>query len=336
VVAVILGVVGAIYCLLSAVAFGAMAVFGKLAYDEGVTVGDLLLVRFGIAALVMLVIVRWRGGFAGLTRRTAVAAFAMGAFGYAAQSASYFAALNRIDASLLALLLYFYPVLVMVGAVALGREHWSAQRAGALSLALGGMALVLTGSITGRFDWLGAALGLTSARVYTVYILTGDRLVAGTPPLPLTALVCCGAATTYAVATAVRGGPTSLDSGFAAWGWLLALSLVSTVAAILLFFAGLARVGPSVAAILSIIEALVTISLAALVFGETLSPRQLVGGALVLLAVLLVQLPGRRPTTPPLPGRVPVEQVPRVATSHVGGTSDEYTVFRECGSKPGD
>ena len=53
---------GAVFCLLSAIGFGAMAVFGKLAYDDGVTVGDLLLVRFGIAAVVMLAIVRARGG----------------------------------------------------------------------------------------------------------------------------------------------------------------------------------------------------------------------------------------------------------------------------------
>ena len=115
---------GAIYCLLSAAAFGAMAIFGKLAYDEGVTVGDLLLVRFVVAAVVLLGIVWWRGGSA-RSRRTAVAAFAMGAVGYAAQSASYFAALDRIDASLLTLLLYLYPVLVMAGAVALKRESWS-------------------------------------------------------------------------------------------------------------------------------------------------------------------------------------------------------------------
>ncbi len=299
---------GAAYCLLSAIAFGAMAVFGKLAYAEGVTVGDLLLVRFGIAALVMLGVVRWWGGFGSLSRRTAVAAFGMGALGYAAQSASYFAALDRIDASLLALLLYVYPVLVMAGAVALGRERWSPRRAGALVLALLGMVLVMTGSMTSRFDWLGAALGMTAALVYTVYILTGDRLVAGTPPLPLSALVCCGAATTYAVSTVLRGGPTSLDSGWAAWGWLLALSLVSTVAAILLFFAGLARVGPSIAAILSVLEALVTIGLAALVFGESLTPQQMAGGALVLVSVVVVQWPGRRPlrgTVPASSGRVP-------------------------------
>ena len=192
---------GAIYCLLSAAAFGAMAIFGKLAYDEGVTVGDLLLVRFGVAAVVMLAIVWWRGGFGPLPRRTAVAAFAMGAVGYAAQSASYFAALDRIDASLLTLLLYLYPVLVMAGAVALKRESWSRRRLAALGLALSGILLVLLGAATDRFDWVGVALGVTSALVYTAYILTGDRVLTGIAPLSLTALVCCGAATTYAVAT---------------------------------------------------------------------------------------------------------------------------------------
>ena len=216
---------GAVFCLLSAIGFGAMAIFGKLAYDEGVTVGDLLLVRFGVAAVVMLGIVWWRGGFGALPRRTAVAAFAMGAVGYAAQSASYFAALDRIDASLLTLLLYFYPVLVMVGAVALKRESWSRRRLAALGLAFAGILLVLLGAATSAFDWLGAALGVTSALVYTAYILTGDRVLSGIAPLSLTALVCCGAATTYAVATVLRGGPTSLDAGPAAWFWLVTLAL---------------------------------------------------------------------------------------------------------------
>ena len=288
------GDVGAIFCLLSAIGFGAMAIFGKLAYDEGVTVSDLLLVRFGVAAVVMLGIVWWRGGFGVLPRRTAVAAFAMGAVGYAAQSASYFAALDRIDASLLTLLLYIYPVLVMVGAVALKRESWSRRRVAALGLALAGILLVLLGAATSRFDWLGAALGVTSALVYTAYILTGDRVLSGIAPISLTALVCCGAATTYAAATVLRGGPTSLDAGPAAWFWLVTLALVSTVGAIILFFAGLARVGPSVASILSILEPVVTVGLAAAVFSESLSTGQLLGGVLVLGAVVVVQWPRSR------------------------------------------
>ena len=218
----------------------------------------------------------------------------MGAVGYAAQSASYFAALDRIDASLLTLLLYVYPVLVMVGAVVLRRERWSGRRAAALSLALLGMLLVLSGAAGHRFDWVGVGLGLTAAVVYTAYILVGDRVLGGIAPIPLTALVCCGAFSTYAVATVVRGGPT-LGFGAAGWGWLVAVALVSTVGAIILFFAGLARVGPSVASILSVLEPVVTIGLAAVIFGESLSRgtarRRCTGAG----RRLVVQWPVRRP-----------------------------------------
>jgi drug/metabolite transporter (DMT)-like permease len=65
--------------------------------------------------------------------------------------------------------------------------------------------------------------------------------------------VTTGAATTFGLAGLVSG---SLDAGFAqeGWIWLVALGLVSTVSAIALFFAGLKRVGPSTAAILSTLE----------------------------------------------------------------------------------
>jgi drug/metabolite transporter (DMT)-like permease len=69
---------------------------------------------------------------------------------------------------------------------------------------------------------------------------------------------------------------------------------VSTVVAILTFFAGLERVGPSAAAILSVFEPVVTVVLAALVFGDSLAAIQVLGGALVLAAVVVVQWPAAR------------------------------------------
>ena len=78
------------------------------------------------------------------------------------------------------------------------------------------------------------------------------------------------------------------------YGWLAALALVSTVGAVALFFAGLRRVGPTAASILSTVEPVVTVALAFAVFGESLSPAQLTGGALVLAAVLTVRAP-RKP-----------------------------------------
>jgi drug/metabolite transporter (DMT)-like permease len=59
---------------------------------------------------------------------------------------------------------------------------------------------------------------------------------------------------------------------------------------IVLFMAGLARVGPSTASIASTVEPPFTVALAWIVFGETLGPLQLAGGAFVLSAVVLLQL----------------------------------------------
>jgi drug/metabolite transporter (DMT)-like permease len=284
--------VGPLLCLLSAAGFGAMGIFGKLAYDAGVDVGDLLLVRFSMAAAVLLAVAALRGALRGLSRRAVAIPLAMGAIGYATQSGLYFSALERMDASLLALVLYTYPALVCVGAIALGRERASARRVAALLIASAGAALVLAGAATGSVDALGAAMGFSAALAYTVYILVGDRAVAGIPLLALAALVCTGAATTFAVAALVRGGP-DLSFEAAGWGWIGAIALVSTVGAILTFFAGLARVGPSAAAILSVLEPVVTVGLAAAAFGETLAAIQLGGGALVLAAVVVMQWPGR-------------------------------------------
>ncbi|MGZ8647327.1 MAG: DMT family transporter, partial [Solirubrobacteraceae bacterium] len=73
---------GALLCLASAAAFGAMGIFGKLAYDEGATVGTLLATRFALAALVLWLVVlasRGIGDLRALSRRDVVIAVALGA-----------------------------------------------------------------------------------------------------------------------------------------------------------------------------------------------------------------------------------------------------------------
>jgi len=283
---------GPLLCLLSAAAFGAMAIFGKYAYDAGVTVGDLLLVRFAMAAAVLLPLAFATGALRGLARRAVLAALAMGAVGYATQAGLFFLALERMDASLLALVLYTYPAFVLVGAVLLRREKATRKRVLALVAALSGTVLVLAGAGGGAVDALGVAMGVGAALAYTTYILVGDKVLAGTPPLALSALVCSGATATFLLVSVPSGGP---ELAFAAegWGWLAAIALVSTVAAVIAFFAGLERVGPSAAAILSTLEPVVTVGLAAAAFGESLAGVQLLGAGLVLSAIVVMQLPER-------------------------------------------
>jgi drug/metabolite transporter (DMT)-like permease len=283
---------GTLLCLGSGAAFGAMAVFGKLAYGDGATVGTLLAVRFVLAAALFWALVL-AGGAAqevrALAGRDIGVGLAMGGCGYALQAGCYFAALERIDASLLSLLLYTFPAIVAAAAVALGRERMDARRLAALGLAFGGLVLVVAGAGAGALDPLGAALGLGAAVVYSTYILVSDGIVTRVRPRVLSALVCTGAAASLTVGSALLGELRPGELTAAGWGWLACLAVVSTVASISLFFAGLRRVGPTTASILATVEPLVTVLLAFVVFGETLGVLQVVGGGLVLAAVLVLQ-----------------------------------------------
>lgn len=280
---------GAVLCLLSAVAFGAMTIFGKLAYEAGVSVMTLLFTRFALAALVLWVAFTLRGGLPGVARPTVISALALGAVAYATQAGLFFSALTRMDASLLALLLYTYPALVTLGAIALGRESASRRRAAALLVSSGGLVLILAGTATGGLDPLGVAMGLAAAVTYAGYILISHVVTDDLPPVAFATLVTTGAAMSFGVAGVATG---TLDAGFDSegWLWLVLIALISTVLAIALFFAGLSRVGPSSAAILSAFEPLSTVVFAYLAFGEALSALQLFGGALVIAAVIALQL----------------------------------------------
>lgn len=288
---------GTLMCLASAAGFGAMAVFGKLSYENRVTVGTLLAVRFVLGAALFwgLMVARGTAGeLRTLPRRDVLLALGLGAFGYAGQAATYFAALERIDASLLALLLYTYPAIVTVAAIALGRERFDGRRLVALALTSAGLVLVLAFAGTGSLDGLGSALALAAAGIYSVYILVSHGVAARMRPELLSALVCTGAAVTLTAGSAALGDlrPGAVTLG--GWGWLVCLAVVSTVGAITLFFAALARIGPSSTAIVSTIEPPVTVVLAFLVFGETLGALQTLGGALVVGGVLALHVRLRR------------------------------------------
>jgi drug/metabolite transporter (DMT)-like permease len=293
---------GAALCLLSAAGFGAMAIFGKLAYEDGVGTLQLLLVRFAFASVIFAAILAVVPGQIAEARRAALRAvmigLALGAVGYATQAGLYFAALRRMDASLLALVLYSYPAWVTLAAFALGRERPDRRRVAALALASAGLAVVLLGAGSGALDAAGVAMGLGAALAYTVYILVADRTGPALPPLVLSALVCAGATLTFALAQALSAG-AELGVEGQAWLWLALIAIVSTALPIVTFFAGLARVGPSAASILSTFEPVVTVGLAYLAFGERLSAVQLAGAVLVLAAAMLLAVPpGRRERVP--------------------------------------
>lgn len=282
----------AILVALAAACFGAMAVFARHAYRVGVDPLALLFIRFSLAAAVLVPVMAayrtpWPQG------RALGALILMGGLGYVSQSLSFFSALQYAPAALVALLLYLHPVLIaLVGRYVMG-EAMGFHRAASIAVALIGTAFVLGFSHSAQ--WQGYALGVLAAVLYSIYLMTGQSVLAGVTPLAAATTVIVSAAGVFGVlclATTPQW-PTTPES----WGAAVAIAIVSTVFAILLLFAGMRVLGATDAATISMLEPVVTAFLGVWLLGESLSAFQWIGIGLVVMAVIrLVRCGAPQPT----------------------------------------
>lgn len=279
---------GVLLCLLATAIFSGSLVLAKLGHAAGATMGTLLAIRFALASGVLWALAARRGGLRGVARRDGRRAFVLGLV-MAGQTSLLFAALTRIEASLGELLTFVYPALVVLGAIALRHEPASPRRLVALALAMAGVALVLAGAGTGTLDPLGVALALGGAVLNAVYVLAAGRIGPRVPALTFSALLCSGAAAAFAIVGGAAGA-VQLQLSAAAWAVGIALALGSTVCALTLFLAGVARLGAGRASILATLEPPLACLLAFALLGERLAPPQVLGGVLVVSAALVLQM----------------------------------------------
>ncbi|SDM56205.1 EamA family transporter [Allokutzneria albata] len=278
---------GSLLMLVSATGYGLLALFGTWARGAGLSEIAVMAFRFALAALALWLIVAVRRPPAA-SRSALVASVALGGLCWSIQSVAYLLAVVRVGSSLAGLLLYTYPVLVVIVAVLAGRQRWNSGFALALGLVLAGLALVLgAGFAFTGLDLSGVVAGLVAAVTYTTFILASEPLSERVDPFLFTALAMTGAACATGVLTLVRG---DLDLGAVGQAGmsLLGLALLATVVPALTFLLGLRHVGASAAAVLSCAEVVVTCVVAHAVLGDHLTPVQLAGCATILAAVVVL------------------------------------------------
>jgi drug/metabolite transporter (DMT)-like permease len=183
----------------------------------------------------------------GLGSRLLLAELGLGVV-YGGMTIAFFESLTWLSAGVATLLLYTYPVLVTVIATVVLDESMTVSKA--------------------------LALGCT---------VSGVGLIASVDALALSAL---GAAATI-VPYGLLAGTLSIPATGTAWGLIGGITLVATIIPLLAFNEGLARIEASSASIVSTAEPLTTVVLGALLLGEVLTPATVLGGAAILLGVVL-------------------------------------------------
>jgi drug/metabolite transporter (DMT)-like permease len=276
---------GISWITLSALGFGSMALFARIAYADGVGTTSLLAWRFILASLLLGVLL--------LVRRTPLprgrdlcGLIGLGVL-FAAMAWAYFAALHYTSSGMVALMVYTYPLIVAVLGALFGLDRFGFAEGRALTACSLGLMLLLGQALSvGRP--LGIALALLAGLLYAIYILLSGRVGRGIDSIAATWVVL----TTAGVMHGCIALSTGLSWPSTGHGWLamLALASFSSALAVVALLTGLRMVGPTMASVLSTLEPVVTVVLGISFLGESLSLPNLGGSLLVLGAAASLAL----------------------------------------------
>lgn len=278
--------IGFIFVSLAGVGFGFLGIFARLAFQSGLSVGELLTFRFTLAALLLwLGLTIFKPTLIPLSFRQIFISICLGVFGYALFSTLYFKALEGISVPLAALLLFTFPIFVNLGAHFILKERMTGREVFSLLLAILGLGVLLWGPLVVN-SRTSVLFGLGSAISYSIYVLVSGKLQKNVRPLSSSLYVV----TSTAVALYFYHHPSFhrlLELNSQQILIIIGIATVSTILPLTLFLAGLQRLTSSQAAMIVMIEPIVAALAASLLLGEILTKVQLLGAGMVLVALIL-------------------------------------------------
>lgn len=278
--------------VLSAFTFATKSILAKMSYNYGVDAITVLTIRMIFAGLIFAGILAYKLSFRqwklDFTAGQWGAIVALGIFGYYLSALFDFSGLMYVDASLGRMILFLYPTLVVLINAAISRSHISGSTWLALGLCYGGIFMMMLPNIGGGQSnlWLGSGLIFTSALLYASYMVSIDRLLRNLDAIRLTSLIMVVSSISVIIHFSVTNDFKSLLS-VAAPVYIngALMGLFSTVLPIYALAAGVARVGASRAALISMMGPVLTLLMGVLLLDEHLTIIQLAGMFLVMAGV---------------------------------------------------
>lgn len=252
--------------------------------------------RASFSFLVLFVALRLLRGRDGLrvSARDLGQLFLIGILGVAASNYFYYLAIERTNVATAITVQYTAPIWVLLYTVARRLQKFTLQRVAAVGLAVTGIALVigLLGKTGLRLDTIGVFAALLAAFSFAFYNIAGHNILARRDRWTVL-LYTTGSASLFWLLVNPPWKLMAAHYSGAQWFFLLLFSLLSVLAPFAFYFAGLQHLEPTRAIIVSCLEPVFSIVIAAIVLGEVMRPLQVIGIVFVLAAITVAQLPDR-------------------------------------------
>ena len=191
---------------------------------------------------------------------------------------------------------FMYPVFTALTMMLFFHERRRISTIVAIAMAVGGL-FVLSWSGQGEVALMGVLLEIISAFCFALYLIRVNRSkISNMPPTKLTFYVMLLGALIFAATIIYERSEIEMATHFAVFpstrGWLnlIALSLVCTVITNLALVHAIKMIGPTITAVLGVLEPVTAILLGIIFMGESLTPPIVLGIMLIIPAVLIIVL----------------------------------------------
>ena len=279
-----------IFCAIgAAVCYGTNPLGALNLYAEGMNTPSVLFYRFGLAWVIIVVVMLFRKENLRVTSREFLTLGILGLL-FIASSVTLYLSFRLMPAGVASTILFTYPVITATIMTLFFHEHITASTILSILLSLVGVLLLYWGDSDGALSLVGVLLVLVSALTYALYIIVVDK-----SPLPMSGLKvncyvlawCVLGMVAYAL---FSGQPLMLPPSPTAWLWVSWLAIVPAIMALVMMVYAAKYLGSTPTAILGALEPLTAVLIGVLVFSEPFTPRLLFGIVLILSAVMLVVL----------------------------------------------
>ena len=249
-------------------------------------------VRFGLGALFMVALVWWREGPPRFSRADLPLLVAAAFSGITINQLTFVGALSATSAVNVALLIGTITLWTSIFSVAAGQERLDAAHWIGVIVGLGGVALIVTGGAPsgGEATLVGDALALGVAISWAIYSVLLRPLAGRYSPLQLsTFMIVVGTAILVPFSVPQVMGQDWSTVDVPALGGLLYATFIALVLTNFLYFSALQRIGAARASVFIYLEPFLGVLFAVWLLGERVTLLQLLGGIVVVAAVVLAR-----------------------------------------------
>lgn len=278
---------GIVYVIISGISFGVIPILAKLAYNQGANAINTLALRFVFSSVFLYLYIRYKNISIKISKEQLKIIVLLSLFGYSMTSIFLFISYNYISSGIATMILYSYPVMVMILSVIIYKEKFQMKKFLYLMLTTLGVGIMLNVK-EGQVSFVGIILVLLSALSYAIYVIgCANEKIKDLNSFTMTFYITViTAGVDIFLGFITKSFHTSIT--FLGIVYIIILAIVSTIIGFITFLKGVKVIGPTNASIFSCSEPIVSLVLGVIVLKESINLGIVVGSIIIITVMIFM------------------------------------------------